>query len=114
LSMNAARHAASTTELYFINTPQAQPAGRQSDSHMTLPFAVRDPEGRTASYAYRVSFVDSHGITILDEGVVAVTDQQVHVVNPDVTIPAGTSQGLVQVALVGTNEAISYWLERTV
>jgi hypothetical protein len=113
--MATARHKSPTTELYFVNAVHIQqPQRAQGGQSLALVFAIRDLEGHDAAYIYRVSFTDSRGTTTLGEGRVALADQQIHIVNQSVVASAGISQGLVQVTLVGRNETINYWLERTV
>lgn len=110
LSMAAARHESRVTELYFTDVAHTQVA--QSGAILPLSFAIRDLEGRDTVYVYRISFIDPQGTVILGEGSVAVADQELRIVTPNVTVPAGNSQGMVQVTLVGRNEVINYWLER--
>jgi hypothetical protein len=113
LSMAAARHEAHVTELYFMDVAQMQLAQQvRGGTVLPLSFAIRDLEGHDVRYIYRVSLIDSRGTVVLDEGSLSLADQQSQVVTPNVTVPAGNSQGLVQVTLVGRNEVINYWLER--
>jgi hypothetical protein len=111
LSMAAARHESRVTELYFIDGAQTQQV--RSGAVLPLAFAIRDLEGHAATYTYRISFTDSRGTVILGEGSLSLADQELQIVTPNVTVPAGNSQGLVQVSLVGRSEVINYWLERT-
>ncbi len=115
LSTAASRHESHVTELYFINAAQMQlPQKVHGGQGLSPAFAIRDLEGHDATYTYRISFTDSLGTVTLGEGSIALTDQQSQIVTPSVTVPAGISQGLVQVTLVGRSEVINYWLERTV
>ncbi len=100
------------TELYFTGAVQRQ-HGRTGDA-LPLSFVIHDLEGRAATYTYRISFTDSRGTVILGEGSVTLADQQSQTMTPHVIVPAGNSQGLVQITLVGRDETINYWLERTV
>jgi hypothetical protein len=114
LSLSASRRANQVTELYFVNAASADQQQVKGLQTMPMAFGVRDLEGHDMTYMYRITFTDSLGTVVLGEGSVALTDNQSQIVTPYVTVPAGNSRGLVQVALMGRNEVINYWLERTV